>query len=171
MKTVFRIFGILAILISLLTCGLSISRSQDDKEDLAKEMAEVKAQMAKAKEQAAETSGETKAYMDAELAKVEKKMNEGPSESTYLIIEIFLSALLILALAFGVFLFRPNPKTAQLLIGAVIITAVIYFISPDIKRGPYGGMESKTLALVSGIPVIIAGLFAFLVAKRSIAKQ
>lgn len=170
MKTFFRIIGMVAIIISLAMGGLAISRSQDDKEDLEKGMAEAKSKIAEAKKQAGEISGETKAYMEEELAKAEKQINEGPSESTYFIMQIFFSVLLLLSLAFGVFLFRPNLKTIQLVAGAVLLTVILYFIAPDIKRGEYGGIEDKTMALVVGIPVIIAGLFAFLVAKRSISK-
>ena len=172
MKTVFRIFGIIAILFSMLTCGMSIYRAQLDKEDVKTELADVNAQLAKFREQINGTTGEAKTFLEQELAKVEKQIQEQPSPSTYLILQIFLSVLLILALAFGVFLFRPNLKlTTQLLVVAVIVLVVTYFMSPDIKRGPYGGMDSRTLALLSGIPVVVAGLFAFLTAKKSVVKQ
>jgi hypothetical protein len=172
MKTVFRIFGIIVVLISLVTCSLSIYRAQDDKEDVAAEMTEVNAQMAKYNEQMAGTTGETRVFVEQEKAKIEKMIAEQPSESTYLIVQIFLSVLLLLSLSFAVFLFRPNLKlSTQLLGAAVLVTIVTYFISPDIARGPYGGMESRTAALVSGIPVILAGLFAFGVAKKNTVKQ
>jgi hypothetical protein len=171
MKTVFRIFGIIVILISLVTCSLSIYRAQLDKEDTVTALTEVNAQLAKFKEQINTTSGEEKVFLEQELAKTEKQISEQPSASTYLIVQIFLSVLLALALTFGVFLFRPNLKTTiQLLGAAIIVTVLTYFMSPDIARGPYGGMESRTAALISGIPVIIAGLFALLVAQRSTSK-
>jgi uncharacterized membrane protein len=171
MKTVVRIFGILIVVISLVTCSLSIYRAQLDKEDVVTEMTEVNAQVAKYKEQISTTSGEMKTMLEQELAKVEKVIASQPSASTYLIVQIFLTVLLALALTFAVFLFRPNLKlTTQLLGAAVIITVLTYFMSPDIERGPYGGMESRTAALISGIPVVIAGLFALLIAKRNTAK-
>ena len=171
MKTVLRIFGIIIIVISLVTCSLSIYRAQLDKEDVVTAMSGANEQLAKYKEQAQSMTGETKAMLDEEIAKAEKQIQEQPSASTYLIIQIFLAVLLVLALAFGVFLFRPNLKlVTQLLGAAVIVTVVTYFMSPDIARGPYGGMESRTAALISGIPVVIVGLFALLVAKRSITK-
>lgn len=168
MKTIFRIFGIIVILISLVTCSLSISRAQDDKEDVVTAMTAVNAQLAKYKEQINASTGETKTFLEQELAKTEKQLQEQPSASTYLIVQIFLCVLLLLALTFGVFLFRPNLNLNTQLVGAaIVVTLVTYFMSPDIARGPYGGMDSRTAALVSGIPVILAGLFAFGVAKKS----
>jgi len=166
MKTAFRIFGIILALIALLTCSMSAYRAQLDKEKAVTAKTEAQAQIAKYKEEAGATVGETKAYLDQQIAEAEKEIALVPAASTYSILSIFLGVLLALALAFAVFLFRINLKlTPQLLGAAIIITAVTYFISPDIARGPYGGMESRTLALLSGIPVILTGLLAFGIAK------
>lgn len=175
MKTVFRIFGVLALLIALLTCSMSVYRAGLDKEKLAAkqtEMADAQAKLASFKAEVEKMSGASKTEMEQQIAQAEQELSEVPAESTYLILQIFLSALLLSALAFGVLLFRPKLKpTIQLLAVAVILCAVCYFISPDLKRGEYGGFESKTLALLSGIPVIVAGLFSLLVAKRTATAQ
>lgn len=171
MKTAFRIFGILAILIALLTCSMSIYRANLDKGKLAgqeQEMADARVQIAAFKEQVKMMTGESKTQMDEQIATAEKALNELPSSSTYLILEVLLTGLLLLALAFGVFLFRPNLKLATALFwAAVVVTIAAVFLSPDIKRGTYGGLESRTLALLSGIPVVVTGLCAFLVAKKN----
>jgi drug/metabolite transporter superfamily protein YnfA len=174
MKTLFRIIGILAIVISLVTCGMSIYRSGLDKEDLAEEqpqLVEAQKQLASLKEMAKTMTGESKVEMDKKVAEAEEAMASVPSASTYTIIQIFISAMLALALIFGVFLFRTNLKLSQqLLIASVVLLVVTYFISPDLKRGEYSGFASRTLALISGIPVIIAGLCAWMVARKSVAK-
>jgi hypothetical protein len=175
MKTVFRIFGTLAVLIAILTCSLSISRANDDKKDVAAEQTQMVAaqqQLASLKEQAKMMTGESKVQLDKQVADVEAIMNSAPSETTYLIVQVLLAGLLLSALAFALFLFRPNLKMATQLLGvAAILLLAAYFVSPDIKRGEYSGIESRTAALISGIPVLIAGLFAFLVAKKNAAAQ
>ncbi|UPT71892.1 MAG: hypothetical protein M0D53_06210 [Flavobacterium sp. JAD_PAG50586_2] len=174
MKTVFRIFGILAIVIALVTCGMSIYRAGLDKEDLAEgqtELAEAQKQLITLKEMASTMTGESKVEMDKKVAEAEAAINSIPSATTYTIVQALIAALLVLALAFGVFLFRTNLKLSQqLLIASVILLLATYFISPDLKRGEYSGLPSRTLALLSGVPVVIAGLCAFLVAKRNTAK-
>lgn len=168
MKTASRILGIIVILIALLTCAMSIYRANLDKEETVASLTEANAAIAKLKQEGTQLGGEAKTYIDQQIAEAEKMIAEAPSASTYTILSIFLGVLLVLALAFGVFLFRPNLKLVQqLLIASVIILVVTYFMSPDIKRGTYGGMESRTLALISGIPVVLAGVFALLVAKKS----
>lgn len=174
MKIVLRIFGILAIVIALVTCGMSIYRTGLDKEELAEgqtELAEAQKQLTTLKEMAKTMTGESKVEMDKKVAEAEAAINSIPSATTYTIIQVLIAVLLVLALAFGVFLFRTNLKVSQqLLIASVVLLIAAYFISPDLKRGEYSGMASRTLALVSGIPVVIAGLCAFLVAKRNVAK-
>lgn len=170
MKIVLRIFGIISILIAVLFCALSVHRAGLDKEDAVTELAEANALLAKYKTDAAAIGGEAETYMKEQVAGAEKQIAEAPSGSTYTILQVLLSAMLVLALVFGVMLFRTSvPRSQQLLLLAVALLLAAYFLSPDIKRGPYGGMESRTLALMSGIPVIVAGLFALLVAKRNIA--
>lgn len=171
MKTVLRIFGIIIILISLLFCSMSIYRAQMDKDDLVElqaQIAEAKTQMATLKEQVKVMTGESKTELDAEIAKIEKMIETVPSATTYTIVQVLLVVLIILSLVFAVFLFKPNPKLSnQLFMAAVILTIVTFFVSPDLERGQYSGLPSRTLALMSGIPVVIAGLFAIFVAKKS----
>lgn len=174
MKTVLRIFGILAIVIALVTCGMSIYRAGLDKEELAEgqtEIVEAQKQLTALKEMAKTMTGESKVEMDQKVAEAETALNSIPSASTYTIVQALIAALLVLAIAFGVFLFRTNLKLSQqLLIASVVLLLATYFISPDLKRGEYSGLPSRTLALLSGVPVVIAGLCAFLVAKRNTAK-
>jgi hypothetical protein len=174
MKTVFRIFGIIIVLISLLTCSMSIYRAQMDKDDLAEsqtQIAEAKTQMAALKDQVKSMTGESKTELDAEIEKIEKMLDSMPSATTYTIVQIVLSALLILSLVFAVFLFKTNLKLSnQLFFAAVILTIIAFFASPDLERGQYSGMPSRTLALLSGIPVVLAGLFSILVARKSTIK-
>lgn len=174
MKTVFRIFGILAIVIALVTCGMSIYRAGLDKEDLAeeqKELAEAQKQLTTLKEMAKTMTGESKVEMDQKIAEAEEAIKSVPSATTYTIVQALIAGLLILALTFGVLLFRTNLKLSQqLLIASMVLLVATYLMSPDIKRGEYSGMASRSLALLSGIPVVIAGLCAYLVAKRNTAK-
>lgn len=175
MKTVLKIFGIIVILISLLTCSMSIYRAQIDKDDLVEletQIAEAKTQMATLKEQVKSMTGESKTELDEEIARIEKMIDTVPSATTYTIVQIILSVLLVLSLVFGVFLFKTNLKLSnQLFLAAVILTILAFFVSPDLERGQYSGMASRTLALLSGIPVVIAGLFSVLVAKKSVSKN
>jgi hypothetical protein len=171
MKTVFKIFGVIAILISVSMCYMSIDRSQDDKVETATALTEVNAQIAKFRELVNSSTGETKTLLAQELANTEKQIHDQPSPSTYFIIQIFLSVLLLLALSFGVFLFRPNLTLSKQLVAlAVVVLLVTYFMSPDIQRGEYSGANSRTLALISGIPVVIAGLFSILAARLTLKK-
>ena len=174
MKTVFRIFGIIAVLISLAMCAMSVYRTGEDKKDLKENETQIvnaKAQLETLKEQTKIMTGESKVQMDAQVAAAQKQIDTMPSQTTYTIVQGLLSAMLLLALIFAVFLFRPNLKlTGQLLGAAVLLLLLAYFLSPDIKRGEYSGMASRTLALVSGIPVIISGLFAYGVAKKNTPK-
>lgn len=171
MKILFRIFGILAILMALTMGGLAISRCQEDKESLNAETTEAKAKITELKQQSAGFTGETKTTLDEEISKAETELSKAPSSSSFLIMQVFISVLLILAVAFGAFLFKPNSKTIHGVAGALIITILLYFIAPDIKRGEYGGMEDKTMALMVGVPTLIAGLFAFLIAPKNIAAK
>ena len=174
MKTVLRVFGVIAVLMCLLMGGMSIYRTGEDKKDLAEDQTEIanaQAQLESLKEQTKIMTGESKVEMDAKVAEAQAEIDKMPSASTYTIIQVLFGAMLLLALTFGIFLFRPNLKlTTQLLGAAVVLLLLAYFLSPDLKRGEYGGMASRTLALVSGIPVIIAGLCAFGVAKKNAAK-
>lgn len=174
MKTVLRIFGVIVILIALLTGAMSIWRANRDKDDLREsqtQMAQAKEQLALLKDEVKNMTGESKVQMDEQIAAVEEGMETLPSESTYIIVQVLLGALLVLALAFGVFLFRPDLKLSTMLLGvSVVLLLAAYFISPDLKRGEYSGLPSRTLALLAGIPVVLAGFFAFLVAKKTVVK-
>ena len=175
MKTVFKIFGIIIVLISLLTCSMSIYRAQMDKDDLAEsqtQIAEAKTQMATLKDQVKTMTGASKTELYAEIERIEKMLDTVPSATTYTIVQIMLAVLLILSLVFAVFLFKTNLKLSnQLFWATVILTIITFFVSPDLERGQYSGLSSRTLALLSGIPVVIAGLFSVLVAKKSIVKH
>ncbi|NMH28637.1 hypothetical protein [Flavobacterium silvaticum] len=172
MKIVARIFGIITILFALLTCSVSIYSAGVHKEKTEKELIEARQQMDEFKAQAATTSGETKAYLDEKIATAEKMISEAPSGSTYLIVQIFLAVLLVLTIVFAYLLFKPNMSlVTKLVVAAVLVAVIVYFASPDIKRGQHSGFEDRTFALISGIPVVVAGLFALLVAKKSRANQ
>lgn len=174
MKTILRIFGIIIIMISLLTCSMSIYRAQRDKDDLTElqtQIDEAKTQMAALKDQVKSMTGESKTELDKEIARMEKMIDSVPSATTYTTVQILLSVLLVLSLVFAVFLFKPNAKLSnQLFFAAVILTIVAFFVSPDLERGQYSGLPSRTLALLSGIPVVIAGLFALIIARRNTIK-
>lgn len=172
MKTVFRIFGILAILIALLMCVLCIHRASLDNDEIGPQLAAANAQIAEYKEQANQMGGETKKYLDEQIAAAEAEIKKVPSPATFLTLEGLFAAMILVTLVFGVFLFRPNLKLALPLLGvAVVLFVCAYFVSPDIERGEYGPAESRTLALWAGIPVVIAGLCAFGVATKSAAKK
>lgn len=170
MKTLLRVFGVLIVIIALFFSVMSIYRTNEDKKDaetVQAEKGEAEKMVATYKEEVKGLTGETKVMMDEKIAEAEKQLENIPSPSTYLILEVMLVVLALLLLAFAVFLFRPNMNLVPKLLGlAVLLTLAAYFLSPDIKRGTYGGMENKTLALITGIPIIIVGLFAFIIAKK-----
>lgn len=172
MRTLAKIFGTLVILFALLACSMSIYRAQRDKDKLEAQLTEARQQIEEYKSQATTMTGAAKTYLDEQIATAEKTLQEAPSASTYQIVQVFLSVLLALSVAYMVLLFRPNRKLVlQLLIGSIVVAFIVYFASPDIKRGQYSGMDSRTLALLSGIPVVLAGLLALAVAKVAVAKQ
>ncbi len=175
MKTVLRIFGIIIILISLLTCSMSIYRANLDKNDLTEnqaELTETQEKLTLLKEEVKNMTGESEVEMDKQITEMEELLNSLPAASTYTIVAALLVILLLLSLTFGVLLFRTNLKYSNLFFwSAIFLTLIVFFVSPDIKRGEYGGLPSRTLALLSGIPVVIAGLFAILVAKRNTQEQ
>jgi hypothetical protein len=175
MKTVLRIFGVIIILISLLTCSMSIYRANLDKNDLTENQAkltETQEKLTLLKEEVKNMTGESKVEMDEQITEMEELLNSIPAASTYTIVAALLVILLLLSLTFGVLLFRTNLNYSNLFFWtAAFLTIIVFFVSPDVKRGEYGGLPSRTLALLSGIPVVIAGLFAILIAKRNTQKQ
>lgn len=171
MKTAFRIFGVITLLVAMLFCTLSIYRTAKDGQEAETELTEARAQLKTYHDQAASVGGEAETYMKEQVAGIEKQIDEAPSGTTYTIVLVLLSALLIAALVSGVLLFRTNlPLSQKLLIGSVALLLAAYFVSPDIARGPYGGMENRTLALMSGIPAILTALFAFLTARKTVSE-
>lgn len=170
MKTVLRIFGIFVILFALLFGTMSIWRAERDKKELRESQAEIaKAQQELAffKEEVKNMTGESKTQMDEQIAAAEASMKKLPSESTYLAVQGLLALLVLSSLVIGVFLFRPNLKLSSLLIAlSVVLLLATYLVSPKLERGEYSGLASRTLALLSGVPVFIAALFAFLIAKK-----
>jgi flagellar basal body-associated protein FliL len=168
MKIVARIFGIISILIAVLFCSLSFYRAEQDKKETEEELVQAHKQLDEFRENVKTTEGETKTYLEGQIAQAEKIIADQPQASNYLIVQIFLGVLIALALVFAILLFGKNPKlTTQLLLAAVVVTFIVYFASPDIERGKYSGLDSRTLALMSGIPVIVSGLWALLAARKS----
>jgi len=170
MKTTVRIFGIFIILFALLVCTASIWRTQRDKDELSESqalIAQAQEGLALLKEEAKNMTGESKAQIESEIAETESSIKKLPSESTLTIIQVLYGASALLSVIFGVFLFRPNLKLSQTLLAAsILLLLATYFLSPDIGGGKYSGFSSRTLALMSGIPVIVVGLFAFWIGKK-----
>lgn len=84
----------------------------------------------------------------------------------YWILELLLSALLLIAVVFGRLLFRPDLERAtQFLWATVIVLIAALFISSGIKKD-FRGLEGNSLSLLAGIPVLLAGISASLMAKK-----
>lgn len=175
MKTAVRIFGVIIIFIVLSAGAMSIFRAERDKEDVREnqiEIARAQQELSLLKEEARNMTGESKAQMDEQIAAAESGMKKLPSESTYTFVQVLLGALVVLSLVFGVFMFRPNLKLSTILFAvSFVLLLASYFVSPDLKRGEYSGLPSRTLALLTGIPVVLTGLLALAAAKVSVAKQ
>jgi len=171
-KTVLRIFGVIAVVVALAFGSLSVMRSIDDKkdaEDAVGQMAEAQKQLDNFKELSKTMTGESKAQIDQQIADAEAKLDKIPSPGAYSGVIGLLFALMALSLVFGVLLFKTNLGLAtKLCVAAVVVMLACYFLAPDLERGMYGGMKTPTLALMTGIPAIISGLFAFFVAKKNI---
>lgn len=170
MKTTVRIFGIFIILFVLLASSASIWRAQRDKDELSESrelIAEAQQSLVLLKEQAKTMTGESKTQIESQIAEAESGIQKIPSESTYTIVQVLFGACIVLSIVFGVFLFRPNLKSSKtLLVASILLLLATYFISPDIEGGKYSGFSSRTLALISGIPLVVLGLFAFWIAKK-----
>ncbi|WP_412464066.1 hypothetical protein [Flavobacterium mekongense] len=173
MKTVLRFFGLIFALISLLTCSMSIYRAQLDKEKLTENQAkivDIQNQMAKLKTEVKIMSGESKLKINAEIKKLEKIIDSLPTATNYTVVQVILSLLLILSLTFSVLMFKTNLDLSdQLFYTSVILTILAFFASPDLDRDQYSTLPSRTLALLSGIPVVIVGYFAICVTKKPLA--
>lgn len=171
MKTFLKIIGVIVVLVALVTSAAGAYRANLDRTELVENKAEldnVMAQLAKLKEEVKIMTGESKTEMDAEIAKYEEMLAAVPSESTYSLLTALFGGLVLISLAFGFFLFKPNMKSVTLFVGvAAVLFIATYIVSPDIETGPYGGAESRTLALVAGVPVMLAGLISLAVAKVS----
>lgn len=119
MKTIYRILGILAVMISVMTCGISIAVFQ-------------------------------------------KQLASFPAVWNYWMLQIIELVLLLLTLTFAVLLFRPNLKrSTQLLWATVVVLLVASCISNRMTI-----VEGQSLAIVNGIPVIMCGVFSWLVIKK-----
>lgn len=175
MRAALRIFGILVILFALLFGVMSIWRAQRDKNDLREsrmEIVEAEQNLSLLKEEAKNMTGESKTQIDEQIATAEEGLKKLPSESVYTTVQILLGFLVVISLILGVFLFRPNLKFSRIfLVASVVLSLAAYFASPDLKRGEYSGLPSRTLALLTGIPVIIVAVFAFLIAKNKRAES
>ena len=174
MKTVLRIFGVITVIIALAFGSLSVKRSLDDKQDAQQavaQMADAQKQLDAFKEMSKSMTGESKTQIDQQITDAQAKLDNVPSPGAYSGVIGLLLALMALAIIFGVLLFKTNlGLTTKLCLAAVGVMLSCYFLAPDLERGLYGGMKTPTLALMTGIPVIIAGLFAFFVAKRKMAE-
>lgn len=170
MKTVLRIFGILVILLALLAGAATIWRAERDKNDLKEsqtEIAQAQQQLVLLKEEVKNMTGESKVQMEEQIATAEAGMKNLPSESAYMAVQALLAFLIFSSLVIGVFLFRPNLKLSSILMAlSFVLLLACYFVSPNLKGGEYSGLAIRTLVLISGIPVCIAALFAFLIAKK-----
>jgi uncharacterized membrane protein YidH (DUF202 family) len=175
MRTALRIFGILVILFALLFGTMSIWRAQRDKDDLRESRMEiVKAEQSLSllKEEAKNMTGESKTQIDEQIATAEEGLKKLPSESVYTTVQMLLGFLVVISLILSVFLFRPNLNFSRmLLVSSVVLLLAAYFASPNLERGEYSGLPSRTLALLTGIPVVIAAVFAFLIAKNKRAES
>lgn len=171
MKIVVRIFGVIIILVSLLFGSLSIVRAERDKADIRETLPQVEQalqQLKTLKGEVGSMTGATKTELDANIAEAEANLAKIPSESTYTVAQLLFGALMVLTLAFGVFLFKANAKWSTILAAvAFVVFLAVYFVSPDIERGEYSGANSRTLALLSGIPVLVLALFAIFIGRKS----
>ncbi|TPD69988.1 hypothetical protein [Flavobacterium microcysteis] len=170
MKTTVRIFGIFIILFVLLASSASIWRSQRDKDELRESqelIAQAQQSLTLMKEEVKNMTGESKLEMENQIAEAESGIKKLPSESTFTIVQVLFGASMVLSIVFGVFLFRPNLKSSKtLLVMSILLLLATYFISPDIEGGKYSGFSNRTLALITGIPLIVLALFAFWIAKK-----
>lgn len=175
MRTALRIFGILVILFALLFGTMSIWRAQRDKDDLREsrmEIVEAEQSLSLLKEEAKNMTGESKRQMNEQIATAEEGLKKLPSESVYTTVQMLLGFLVVISLILSVFLFRPNLNFSRmLLVSSVVLLLAAYFASPNLERGEYSGLPSRTLALLTGIPVVIAAVFAFLIAKNKRAES
>jgi uncharacterized protein YacL len=170
MKTLLKVFGILAVLAALVTCGLSITRNLGDAED-SKKIGGEKAELVKTVDNYkamidSTFDGAAKVELQAEMKKATDMLDKIPSTNTFYLMTALIIFLLIVSLYSAVLFFKSNTKTATILLAAsLVLFGVLYFISPDIKTGEYGPASPRSLALACGIPAVLCALFAFLISK------
>ncbi|WP_264520193.1 hypothetical protein [Flavobacterium sp. N1994] len=96
----------------------------------------------------------------------EKEVGFFSFEWEYWLLQFLELILIVITLSFAVLLFRPNVKlTSHLLWATVLVLIVISCISSGINRN-FGGLESYSLSIVTGIPVILSGVCSLLVMKN-----
>ncbi|THD29988.1 hypothetical protein [uncultured Flavobacterium sp.] len=175
MKTTVRILGVFIILLILFASAASIWRAERDKTELRESqaaIAEAQQSLALLKEEAKNMTGESKVQIESQIAEAESDIKKLPAESTFTIVQVLFGASMLLSIVFGVFLFRPNLKSSKtLLVASILLLLATYFISPDIDGGKYSGFSRRTLALITGIPLIVVALFAFWIAKKKNAES
>lgn len=175
MKIFLRILGILALLVALLFSAGGYKINSRDAAAVADDepnRQEALKQLAFYKEIEKSLSGEKKEEAAAEIKKLEKQIDELPTESTLTTLSYLFIVIGIFSIIIAVFLFIPRVKIAQVLLGlAIVLFAITYFLSPDLHSGSYSGVSNDTAALLAGGPLVLMALFNFLISRITLKKQ
>ncbi|HEX9980927.1 MAG TPA: hypothetical protein VGB50_10240 [Flavobacterium sp.] len=170
MKTLLRVAGIIAVIITLLVSAGGAFRNFDDAgkaEGYEQELADGKAQLETLKQQSEMMDGPEKELMQEDIKNAEEALKDAPSKSAFTIAGIMCGIVAILAVFVAVLLFKPG-KQAMLILGAMIlVTLILILVSPDPKGSITSGASNRTLAIIAAVPGIISALCAYMIARKS----
>jgi len=170
MKIVFKVLGVLTVVVALLICSLGAVRNLADAEDVEAfetEMAESRAQIETLKQESGLMDGDAKASMDESIRAAEDAMGSIPPKSAFTTAGILLAVLALLSIVCGVFLFVHNPKIGMGLSVLMIILAIVaVIVSPSLEGGLTSGASNRAIAIAAGVPVALSAIFLFLLSRQ-----
>lgn len=165
MKIVIRIFGVLAVLVTLGICLAGVVRNFGDAEKIETEFAEFEEQMSVMEEAVEDTDGATEAQKQ-QIQEEFDQLKEGiPSPGAFQAAGVMLILLALLTFASAIFLFKASKKATMILGATAVIAIINIVITPHVEETLTSGMSNKTIAIIVGIGAIICALLAFAISK------
>ena len=170
MKKLFKIIGILAVIIGLLMSVGAAMRNFDDAgeaSEYATELNKGAAQLETLKEQNKMMDGPEKELMLQDIKNAEQAMKDVPTRNTLLIAGVLCGVLAILLVIIAVLLFKPSNKATIIMISTIVVGVALVMISPDPKGSMTSGASNRVLAIIAAVPAIVSAICAYMFAKKS----
>lgn len=155
MKRFLTVLSALILIIGVLVTGLLALRDFKDSVKLAEMEEEI------------EAAGKQAGVDAKEIFKgMMKNAGIEVSSSQLMIAGLVTAVTTLLVLAALVLIFMAQPDKSKMVGLAVIVFAIIMiFVNPSFETGPYGGPDSRTLAMVAGAFAVVGALGSLAVIK------